>query len=96
MKIFALAAATAAVFVSTAAFAKAETTSFQRDGYTYVYSVSEKGDAKHISGKYYPGGRSFALDVRSGRVEGVVNDSRVAFPLASVETQAGAELASAR
>ncbi|CAN5242828.1 hypothetical protein BH10PSE13_BH10PSE13_25070 [soil metagenome] len=95
MKIFALAAATVAVLASTAAVAKSEQTSFQRDGYTYVYNVSEKGSTKHIRGKYYPGGRSFALEVRNGRVEGTVNDSRVAFPLAAVTMQTGGALASA-
>lgn len=95
MKIFALAAAAVAVLASTAAFAKAEETSFQRDGYTYVYSVSQKGSTKQIRGKYYPGGRSFALEVRNGRVEGTINDSNVAFPLASAASDNAGALASA-
>jgi opacity protein-like surface antigen len=96
MKIFAIAAAAAAVLASTAAFAKAEETSFQKDGYTYVYSVSEKGNTKHIRGKYYPGAHSFALEVRNGRVEGTVNDANVAFPLAAAATQSSGALASAQ
>jgi len=96
MKIFALAAATVAVLASTAAVAKSEQLRFQKDGYTYVYTVSEKDGAKHIRGQYYPGGRSFALDVRNSRVAGTVDRSRVAFPLASVTSGTGSELASAR
>ncbi|HEX7874501.1 MAG TPA: hypothetical protein VF475_16430 [Sphingobium sp.] len=82
--LFKLALATTAIVASTAAFAKAEEKSFQRDGYTYVYSVSEKGSTKNIRGKYYPGGREFALEVRNGRVEGTMNNSAIAFPLAAV------------
>ncbi|MFT3967562.1 MAG: hypothetical protein QM690_16940 [Sphingobium sp.] len=92
--LFKLAIAATAVAASTAAFAKAEQKSFQKDGYTYVYSVSEKGATKQIRGKYYPGGREFALEVRNGRVEGTMNNSAVAFPLASVQSSQGA-LASA-
>lgn len=94
-QIFKLAIAAAAFAVSAPALAKAEETSFQRDGYTYVYSVKETGNTKHIRGKYYPGGKSFALEVRNGRVEGTVNDAGVAFPLSAVPAASGGALASA-
>ncbi|HEX7820793.1 MAG TPA: hypothetical protein VF463_09260 [Sphingobium sp.] len=94
-QIFKLAIAAAAVAVSIPAFARAEETSFQRDGYTYVYSVKETGNTKQIRGKYYPGAKSFALDVRNGRVEGTINDAGVAFPLASVPSAITGSLASA-
>lgn len=96
MKIFKLALAAAAVAASTAAFAGTEQQSFERDGYTYVYSVTQKGDAKQIRGKYYPGGTSFALNVRNGRVQGTMNNNSVAFPLtAVVASNSGDALASA-
>ncbi|MET0137850.1 MAG: hypothetical protein ABW192_05645, partial [Sphingobium sp.] len=70
--------------------------SFQRDGYTYVYNVTEKGSTKQIRGKYYPGGRSFALEVRKSRVAGKVNGAGVSFPLSVVDGQkASGALASA-
>jgi hypothetical protein len=94
-KIFKLALAAAVAVVSTSALAKAEETSFQKDGYTYVYNVTEKGSTRHIRGKYYPGGNDFALEVRNGRVEGTVNSKGVAFSLNSVSTAAGGALASA-
>ncbi|HEX7852958.1 MAG TPA: hypothetical protein VF503_04610 [Sphingobium sp.] len=92
--LFKLALAATAVAASTAAFAKAEEKSFQKDGYTYVYSVTEKGATKQIRGKYFPGGREFALEVRNGRVEGTMNNSSVDFSLASVANSTDA-LASA-
>ncbi|MCE7796059.1 hypothetical protein LWE61_05725 [Sphingobium sufflavum] len=93
--IFKLVLAAAAIAVSVPALAKTEETSFQRDGYTYVYSVTEKGSTKHIRGKYYPGGRSFALEVRNGRVEGTVAESGVSFPLSAIARPTGDALASA-
>lgn len=94
-QIFKLAIAAAAFAVSAPAFAKGEEASFQKDGYTYVYKVSETGNTKHIRGKYYPGGKSFALEVRNGRVEGTMNDAGIAFPLSSVPAGSGGALASA-
>ncbi len=94
-QILKLAIATVAVAVSVPAFAKAEESSFQKDGYTYVYSVSTTGNTKHITGKYYPGARPFALEVRNGRVEGTMNDAGISFPLASAANQANGALASA-
>lgn len=91
---FKLAIAATAVAASTTAFAKVEEKSFEKDGYTYVYSVTEKGNAKHIRGKYYPGGREFALEVRNGRVAGTMNSAAIDFSLASVARPADA-LASA-
>lgn len=95
MKIAKLVVAAVAVLASTAAFAKAEEHSFQKDGYTYVYTVTETGNTRQIRGKYFPGGREFALEVRNGRVEGTMNNNAVAFPLASVGTGSGDALASA-
>lgn len=94
-QILKLALATAALAVSAPVFAKGDNISFQRDGYTYVYQVKDAGNAKQIRGKYYPGGRSFALNVRNGRVEGNMNGAVVAFPLAEVEVTANNTLASA-
>ncbi len=94
-QIFKLAIAAAAFAVSAPAFAKAEETSFQKDGYTYVYNVKEVGNTKHIRGKYYPGGKTFALEVRNGRVEGTVNEAGVAFPLSAAASKSGGALASA-
>ncbi|MET0241101.1 MAG: hypothetical protein ABW184_14515 [Sphingobium sp.] len=94
-RIFKLAFAVAALAgASVASMAQAEDATFQKDGYTYVYNVTEKGNTKHIRGKYYPGNREFALEVRNGRVEGTVNESSVAFPVSSI-TRSGDSLASA-
>lgn len=75
--VFKIALAAVAVAASTSAFAE----QFERDGYTYVYSVTQKANAKEIRGKYYPGGREFALQVRNDRVRGTINGNQVNFPV---------------
>lgn len=81
--------AAVAVAATTTAFAQPEQNSFERDGYKYVYSVVDHGASRRIEGKYYPGGREFTLNVRNGRVSGVMNSSAVSFPLAEAATSAG-------
>lgn len=87
-------AAVTFISLSGTAFAKADETTFERDGYTYVYSVKDSGNAHQITGQYFPGGRRFTLNVRNGRVEGVMNEKRVAFALPRAKQ--GDELASVR
>lgn len=63
----------------------AETGSFEHEGYTYVYSVEQKGDAQLISGRRYPGGTAFSLRVRNGKVTGTSGGNAVSFSLSEVE-----------
>jgi hypothetical protein len=90
-------ATAAALLAGTAqaAFAKSEQQSFERDGYTYVYTKSLQGKTTLLRGTYYPGGKPFALEVRNGRVEGSMNEAPVGFSLNKVPATNGA-LASAR
>jgi hypothetical protein len=68
--------------------ANAETTStsrtFEHDGVRYSYTVTHKGDTRILSGVVENSGKSFHLEVRSGRVRGIVNGKAVAFSLRDV------------
>jgi hypothetical protein len=95
-RILKIAIAAAILSGSSMAFAKDGDSRFERDGYTYVYNVTEQAGTRQIRGKYYPGARSFALEVRNSRVAGTVNGSGVSFPLSAIEGQkASGALASA-
>ena len=83
--IFKIALATTAVAATTPSFAE----TFERDGYTYVYNVTQKADTKQIEGKYYPGAREFALKVRNDRVSGTINGNRVSFPVSAAADATG-------
>ena len=75
LSIFAAAAA-----ISVAAPAAAETSSFEHEGYTYIYKVEQKGGSRVISGTRYPGAVRFRLSLRDGNVKGISNGVRVGFP----------------
>ena len=68
--------------VATPAFANEKPTeiSFQRDGVTYVYTKTLKGDHVVLSG-YYSGGERFELTVRGDQVTGVVGGGFVSFKM---------------
>ncbi|MCF8708843.1 hypothetical protein [Rhizorhapis sp. SPR117] len=69
-------------FVSPALAGPVETGSFERDGYTYVYKVEQKGESKVITGRSYPGGKKFSLVVRGDMVTGTSNGTPVRFHVA--------------
>ena len=75
---FLIAAATT-LFVATPAFAKDDERSFTRDGVTYVYTSTTKGNAQILKGVTKPDNAKFRLVVRNGWVEGVAAGSRVSF-----------------
>lgn len=83
-----------ALAIPAAAFAETATTSFERDGYTYVYTTKEKDGATILAGKRYPGAESFRLVVENGRVRGISNGRPVSFSLSEVESSHTRKLAS--
>jgi hypothetical protein len=88
-------ATVAAILIGAAApvVGNAEERSFESGGQKYVYTTTQKGNVQHIQGRYYPGGHSFDLEVRNGRVEGTMHDRSVAFPLSRVAPSDGAAAA---
>ncbi len=72
------------LLITGPAFA-AETQTLTHDGATYVYSVTEKGNAKIIEGVNQTNGRAFRLRVARGRVEGVFGWKPVSFGLDQVK-----------
>lgn len=88
MRMLSLIAAGAALSFAVPALAEpAATSGFKHDGYTYVYTVEQKGDMQLISGHSYPGGAPFSLVVRGDRVSGSSNGVAVSF---NVEDARGA------
>lgn len=91
MRMLSIFAAAAAISLAAPVAAEtAETSSFEHDGYTYVYKVEQKGGAQVISGKRYPGGARFTLRVRDGMVDGVSNGVAVRFGAADAKGAADA------
>jgi hypothetical protein len=72
-------AATAALFVAAPAFANEQERSFTRDGVTYVYTSTLKGDVQVLEGTALPAGDSFHLVVHKGWVDGKAAGTRVSF-----------------
>lgn len=83
-----------AIAIPAAAFAETATTTFERDGYTYVYTSREKDGATILAGKRYPGAESFRLVVENGRVRGISNGRPVSFKLSEVKSGDASRLAS--
>lgn len=65
--------------------AEAETTAFEHDGMTYVYSVTTKGKARIIRGVEEKTGKPFKLYIANGRVRGTVDSHPVEFSLRDVK-----------
>ena len=77
---FFTAALLAAIVIPTAASAEdAPKRSFTRDGQTYVYTSTDKGDKTVLSGRAYPSGRDFSLTVRGSHVRGFAGGVPVSF-----------------
>ena len=85
---FALSIATASAILFAVAPAAAETT-FKHGADTYVYSVTEQGKDRVITGKRYPSNSEFRFVVRNGRVAGTVDGRDVAFNAADARGAAG-------
>lgn len=68
----------AALLAPVAAQAADAEHQFTREGVTYRYAVSTKGDRQLIEGSASDTGQ-FRLVVRNGRVTGMVNQRRVSF-----------------
>ena len=67
---------------------------FPRDGQTYVYTATAKGDATVLSGRAYPSGGAFELTVRGSHVNGRSNGVPVSFDVATPLIGGGSEVAS--
>jgi phosphate-selective porin len=90
--------ASAALLLATVAPALADEKpteiSFQRDGGTYVYTMTEKAGSVILNGRF-PTGDRFELIVRGNHVTGIVDGKYVSFnmPRARAKSEAAAELA---
>ena len=90
--------ASAALLLATVApaFADEKPTeiSFQRDGGTYVYTMTQKAGSVILDGRF-PTGDRFELTVRGNHVTGIVDGRYVSFsmPRARVKPEAAAVLA---
>jgi hypothetical protein len=82
-----LTAAIAVIAIAVPAIAQAEPaqTRFEHEGFTYVFTARDAGDAKVIAGKRYPGAESFRLVVSNGRVRGTSAGKAVEFRLSEVD-----------
>lgn len=71
----------ATLFAAAPAFAadNADARSFTRDGVTYVYTSTTKGDAQVLEGVAKPTNQKFHLVVRNGWVDGNAAGARVSF-----------------
>lgn len=81
--VFAAAPAAALLAAVPATAGDAPKAHFVHEGYTYVYQVKEEKGASRISGNRYPGGTTFSLVVRNGKVNGVSGGQKVAFDVDS-------------
>ena len=72
-------AATAALFVAAPAFASEQERSFTRDGVTYIYTSTVKGDVQILEGTVQPTGENFHLVVHKGWVSGKAAGAKVSF-----------------
>ncbi|WP_313538245.1 hypothetical protein [Sphingomonas sp.] len=70
----------ATLFAAAPAFAADnDARSFTRDGVTYTYTSTVKGDVKILEGVAKPGNQNFRLVVRNGWVDGNAAGTRVSF-----------------
>lgn len=67
--------------------------SFTRDGETYIYTSTDKGDKTVLSGRSYPSGRDFSLTVRGNRVRGYAGGVPVSFVAENSTAGAGTAIA---
>jgi hypothetical protein len=86
---YVIVSAAAAALLATVASAEpaAPSKSFERDGMTYVYTVSTKGERTMINGRRFPDGKRFSLTVNNGRVSGVSGGMPVSFRVADATSE---------
>jgi len=89
MRMLSIAIVAALGFSAPVLAEKSAEKSFNHDGTTYVYQTEAKDDAKVISGRAFPGGKSFRLVVANGMVRGVSGGSPVSFALNDVKPLKG-------
>ena len=89
MRMLSIAIVAALGFSAPVLAEKSAEKSFNHDGTTYVYQTEAKDDAKVISGRAYPGGKSFRLVVANGKVRGVSDGAPVSFALTEVKPLTG-------
>lgn len=80
-------AATAALLVASPALAQGPERSFTRDGTTYVYTSTSKGDVKILEGTVKPTGEHFRLVVHKGWVTGKAAGTQVSFRVPKVSRE---------
>ena len=79
MRMLSFAIVIALGFTGPAFAEKSAEKSFNHEGTTYVYQTEAKSNAKVISGRAFPGGKSFRLVVANGMVRGVSGGAPVSF-----------------
>ena len=86
-------AALAAALTSTIGMAQGpdsvEQRTFVHDGHTYTYTTSAFGKSTVLKGRRLPGGETFRLQVRDGRVTGRSGETPVAFSVRDAKGAAG-------
>ncbi|KTF67571.1 hypothetical protein ACNFJ7_00410 [Sphingomonas sp. HT-1] len=77
----------ASLFAAAPAFAgdNADSRSFTRDGVTYVYTSTAKGDMQILEGVAKPANQRFRLVVRNGWVDGNAAGNHVSFRVPKAE-----------
>ncbi|MCJ8159199.1 hypothetical protein [Sphingomonas sp. LaA6.9] len=89
--------ATVAALAGTSAIAASSTeTTFEHDGYTYIYKSEVNDGRKVISGRRFPGNVPFRLVVNNGRVRGTTDGRPVSFKLSEIESLNAGEQIAAR
>lgn len=79
--------ATIGLFALAPAAVHAEETAhrFEHDGNIYVYTISESGNGRVISGVEEKSGKPFRLRVGERRVRGIVGTQQISFALRDVK-----------
>ena len=94
IKFFAAAALLASLAAPAVASDAPATRSFVRDGQTFIYTSTKKGDRLVLEGRRLPSGSSFQFTVRNGRVTGHSGGVPVSFAVADVVSTSNTTLAS--
>ena len=89
MRMLSFALVIALGFTGPAFAEKSVEKSFDHEGTTYVYQTEAMNNAKVISGRAFPGGKSFRLVVANGKVRGVSGGAPVSFALTDVKPLKG-------
>lgn len=91
--------AATALFVVTASPVVAQdavTQTFTRDGETYAYTATDKGDRVLLDGRRVSDGSRFHLSVRGDHIDGISNGVPVSFTMANAQARITAPELAAR